>query len=348
MTTVLDYESDAIVELMEVPDDQLTPEWLKKSLQQAIILELATLPPYLCGVWSIKKSCDVSRAIDSIVWDEMRHFGLACNMLTTIGGTPIVTNRAGMTAVPSYPTKLPGGVRKKLDIFLEGLNVESVKLFSEIERPEKPHAEYADDYPSIGAFYNRILKAFRLNKDAIKGRRQVEETRVGVFKLNNLEDVERAIGIIKEEGEGTDKGPDQPQVAVKLAHYYVFREIFHGKKLILVSKPKWDFKGDPIAMPDAYRMGRVPKGGWATVQPVDTRTGKLLNQFNVEYSSMLRALEKAWATDNPSDPLGTAIYHMQRLQPPAVELMQIPLPVQNHLPEPSTYGPEFLYTDRTA
>ncbi|MGW1992908.1 ferritin-like domain-containing protein [Embleya sp. NPDC001921] len=347
MTTVLEYESEAIVELMGVSDEQLTVQWLKDALQQAIVLELATLPPYLSGVWSIKERGDVSRAIDSIVWDEMRHFGLACNLLTTIGGTPILSNRPGATVVPSYPTKLPGGVRKDLDIHLEGLNTRSVELFSEIERPEQPLAEFADAYPSIGAFYTRILKAFKANESAIQGTRQVVNQAPEVFKIEQLSDVERAIEIIKAEGEGTDKTPDQPQVAVSLAHYYVFREIFRGRKLVMVSKPEWDFRGDPIAMPDAHPMGRVPKGGWATAYQVDPEAAKLIEKGNIEYSSMLRALESAWAKGSSTD-LATAVAHMRKMRDPAVELMRIRLPVQHPLPEPTTYGPEFRYTEKKA
>ena len=51
--TVLDYESDAIRDLMEVEEEARTDDWLQKSLQQAIMLELATLPHYLCCYLSI-------------------------------------------------------------------------------------------------------------------------------------------------------------------------------------------------------------------------------------------------------------------------------------------------------
>ena len=39
--------------------------------------------------------------------------GLACNMLTTIGGTPQINTPA---AVPKYPGHLPGGVRPHLTV----------------------------------------------------------------------------------------------------------------------------------------------------------------------------------------------------------------------------------------
>src|SRR5262245_41189128 len=43
-----------IVELMEVaPADHDLP-WLKEALQAAVQLEFATIPPYLCAMWSVK------------------------------------------------------------------------------------------------------------------------------------------------------------------------------------------------------------------------------------------------------------------------------------------------------
>ncbi|MET7432914.1 MULTISPECIES: ferritin-like protein [Streptomyces] len=60
-------------------------------MQQAVLLELATLPPYLCGLWSIEDPSQdegVFHAIREIAFDEMSHLGLADNLLTTTGGVP--------------------------------------------------------------------------------------------------------------------------------------------------------------------------------------------------------------------------------------------------------------------
>ncbi|MBE9211043.1 hypothetical protein IQ244_32075 [Nostoc sp. LEGE 06077] len=81
-------------------------DWLKSSLNAAIELELATLPPYLCAWWSIKDlGASAAGLIRSILMEEMLHMGLVANMLTTIGGTPRIS-----TVLPSYPSPLPGGV----------------------------------------------------------------------------------------------------------------------------------------------------------------------------------------------------------------------------------------------
>lgn len=78
-----------IVTLMAVQPPQRDPQWLKDSLQAAVELELSTLPPYLCGMWSIHDATvspglDVYRLIDSVVREEMTHMGLVCNLLTAI------------------------------------------------------------------------------------------------------------------------------------------------------------------------------------------------------------------------------------------------------------------------
>jgi hypothetical protein len=39
---------------MQEPVERRDAAWLRESLQQAVLLELATLPPYLCGLWSIE------------------------------------------------------------------------------------------------------------------------------------------------------------------------------------------------------------------------------------------------------------------------------------------------------
>ncbi|MEJ8641335.1 ferritin-like domain-containing protein [Streptomyces sp. MS1.HAVA.3] len=105
MTTLLAYRSNRIVELMAEPAEGRGADWLKDALQQALMLELATLPPYLCGLWSIKDPSEVAaEAIRRIVFDEMSHLGLACNLLTTIGGVPRLADER---TVPKYPARCP-------------------------------------------------------------------------------------------------------------------------------------------------------------------------------------------------------------------------------------------------
>ncbi|MET7480667.1 ferritin-like protein [Streptomyces sp. NPDC005648] len=355
MTQALAYESKAIVALMGQPEPQRDGKWLQDALQQAVMLELATLPPYLCGLWSIKDPAGdeaVYDAIKAVVMDEMSHMGLVCNMLTTIGGSPRI---AHADLVPKYPGNLPGGVRPQVRVSLSGLTPASLDMYCQIERPEDPVAEFEEPGESIGAFYRAIRQAFTQNADLIKGHRQVEKDMEEAYGLGNSliplstpKAVDDAIEVIMEQGEGSHTSPRNRYFGREgeLAHYYEFRQILQGKKLVEVpTAPEgWAYEGDPIVMPDVYRMGTVPRGGWAqepTYLP-DTQVQDRLTKFNQLYSELLRWLETTWQTaDQPEaeDPLGEAVSRMRKMGPAARALMQ------HELPDGSgqTYGPEFLY-----
>ncbi|MFJ9441220.1 ferritin-like protein [Kitasatospora sp. NPDC101235] len=349
--TTLDYRSDAIVRLMHVPPEECDEQWLRDALQRAIVLELSTIPPYAAALWSVKDDQDeVAKSIREIVFDEMSHFGLMCNMLTSIGGTPHVT---GGAVVPQYPGALPGGVRPELEVYLSGLSRDSAFLFSEIEKPDNPIA-LAETYTSIGAFYTRIAEVFPAFAHLLTGQRQIEFPMAGqhgagndIVPMNTIGDVLQAIEIIKAQGEGTDASPENPFPGKpgELAHYYRFREIHHGRKLIQVSDsahPKWDFQGDPIPLPDCHPAARVPAGGWAedpTNRPTPDTAAKL-DAFDGHYSSMLRDLEEAWRSGT-TPPLFSAIGSMGAMRSAARTVLAIPLPDGSG----STYCPEFRYTD---
>ncbi|MFD6174315.1 ferritin-like domain-containing protein [Streptomyces coeruleorubidus] len=265
MTSLLEYRSNRIVELMEEPAERRDADWLKESLQHAMMLELATLPPYLSAMWSIEpQSGDVLKAFKRIVFDEMSHLGLAGNMLTTIGGVPRLGDAH---TVPKYPGPLPGGVRPSLTVFLSGLSKESLDLFAQIEEPNDPIAE-ARSHTSIGAFYTAILEAFQDHAELITGAHQLERDMQhhgagnSLVALNSLADVEAAIEVIKEQGEGTSASPENPHPGVtdEFAHFYVFRELFHGHKLVKVAEnpDRWDSPGTPLRCPAPARWARCP------------------------------------------------------------------------------------------
>ncbi|MEU1193444.1 ferritin-like protein [Streptomyces sp. NPDC005859] len=344
-----------IVELMQIPAEAHDEVWLKNALQQAVMLELATLPPYLCGLWSIEdpdQAPDVFAAIQEVVFDEMSHLGLVCNMLTTIGGVPRIADES---VVPKYPGPLPGGVRPELSVSLTGLTREALDMYSQIERPDAPAIESGEVHTSIGAFYTEILEAFRSQQGLIKGARQVTRNMSShgkgndVLALTSLDDVEAAVKIIKEQGEGTAVSPENPFPGKpgELAHFYCFREIFHGRKLIQVSEDprRFDFQGDKIPMPRTLPMATVPAGGWDQGRvPVPVEVKELLKEFNRRYTSLLRFLEGAWQADQPSEAaqlLNKSIGQMFQLQETAQQLMRIPLPDGSG----KNYGPEFRYIE---
>ncbi|GAA0324686.1 ferritin-like protein [Streptomyces polychromogenes] len=349
MAQVLEYESNAIVELMEALPEERDAEWLKNSLQQAIMVEIATIGPYASALWSVKEpSAAIAKDIREVIFDEMTHMGLVCNMLTTIGGTPIL---ADPKVVPKYERDLPGGVRPGLVIFLEGLSRQSVEMFSEIERPEHPLVQSGGS-ATIGAFYTAIAEAFETQQHLITGDRQIKFSLASLGKgneivpLDSIEKVREAIEIIKEQGEGTSTSPENPFPGKpgELSHFFVFREMFRGKKLIKVSEDpvKWDFKGDDVVLPPAFPMARVPEGGWSNSAPnaPTPEVQQVLNTFNTQFSTMLRTLEQAWRTGD-SDMLPAAIDCMRKMRTQARKLVQMELPDGST----KTYGPEFLYIE---
>jgi len=87
----------SMVELMKQPEHDLAG--LQNALHAAMKLELATLPPYLCGYWALKdKTSYPATQLNDIVYQEMLHFGLACNMFCA---TPLVGTSLRSASVPA-------------------------------------------------------------------------------------------------------------------------------------------------------------------------------------------------------------------------------------------------------
>ncbi|MFE2725139.1 ferritin-like protein [Kitasatospora sp. NPDC059327] len=346
---MLDYESDAIVQLMNVTEDDWTERELKDALQRAIMLELSTIPPYATALWSITDPDNgkpVRHTIREIVFDEMSHFGLVCNMLTSIGGDVVLTDPL---TVPKYPGRLPGGVNPDLDVFLSGLSRESAGLFSDIEKPEHPLA-FAADGNTIGAFYQRIASVFPRFAHLLTGQRQVtfplgsgHGAGNDIVAMNTVDDVLNAIHVIQTQGEGTDASPDNPFPGApgELAHYYAFKEIAVGRKFVLDPRTqKFDFIGPDVPLPDTSPVARVPRGGWANSpgnEPDETTAG-LLRTFNQDYSAMLGALQHAWGADGAGS-IGGAISLMRELRLTAQQINAVKLPADPRF----SYGPEWLF-----
>lgn len=313
-------EHGGIRELMLEPEHDLV--WLTRALQMAIKLEHATLPPYLCAMWSIQKpEGPVHATIRRIVLDEMFHMGLACNLLTTIGGTPILHDPG---FVPRYPGPLPCGVRPDLVVTLAGLSRPQIEgVYMEIEMPEAPIA-LVEEYPTIGKFYDAIQVAFsKLDPRQITGQRQIKGR--SYFAIMNHADASRAIEKIKREGEGTKEFPSDEQG--RKAHYYAFKEILVGKQLKQNNQGKWEFIGDPIPFPDVFPMATVPEEGYPHLPASAV--------FNKLYTAMLKALEEAWKHEGGT--IEAALGLMYKLEEPARELIQM-------VRSPgSNYGPTFRF-----
>ncbi|MFD7665840.1 ferritin-like domain-containing protein [Streptomyces sp. NPDC059788] len=115
-----------------------TPAGLREILQQAMLVELATVPPYLAALLSIKpgRNAKIASLIRAVVLEEMQHMAQVCNLLNAVGGAPRI-GRPG--AVPTYPGKLPAAVLPDLEVRLRRLSLEHVRdVFMAIEQPQHP------------------------------------------------------------------------------------------------------------------------------------------------------------------------------------------------------------------
>jgi Ferritin-like len=340
-----------IVELMQKPKPKRDLLWLRGMLQSALELELSTLPPYLCGLYALddpNQSSVPSQLILNIVFQEMTHFGLACNMLRAAGEQPLIFD--GYDAIV-YPGQLPGGVRPKCDcsffpcdpnfeVQLGFADYKSfVRMCMQIEYPEDPvpkppGAVATETFPSIGEFYDAISEGFvKIPNVPYDTSKQITyETKFAdpvVFVVDTLQEALHAITTIQTEGEG---GPRYPFYAPgKLAHFYAFGEIYFQKRYVYDAATKTgDWTGDAINVPQVYPMTPVPLGGYAN----PPREVLAVDQ---DFTAMLQYLDQAWANGDRAA-LTAAIAAMGQLKKAATNLLSKQIPRNDG---EGIFGPQF-------
>jgi hypothetical protein len=323
---------------MRVDANQRDLAWLQESLQNAVELELSTLPPYLCGMWSIQtQDTDPTSAcglINSVVLEEMYHMGLACNMLTAVGKAPGILS--GYQNI-QYPGHLPGDVRPQLTVSLAGLTKPYIRdVYMQIEYPESgPIALHLGlAYPTIGAFYDAVLDCFGSLKPTLSATNQLQANINGndVSVITTLAQVTQAITTIKQQGEGTGQTPDD--ASAELAHYYKFAEIYHGKQFVQDPVTQlWAYDGPAVPFPAVFSMSPIPPGGYLNPAPA---VQQALQAFDAKFADMLTDLQTAWATGSQTA-LGAAIGDMGQLYGLAQPIFQFELPDKS-----GVYGPDFV------
>ncbi|UGY05699.1 ferritin-like domain-containing protein [Bradyrhizobium quebecense] len=261
---------------------------LKRALQLAMQLEFSTIPPYLCAQWSIREDPDrVEGILHKVVSQEMIHFALVGNLLTAVGGMPKIANKSFL---PKYPLRrLPGDVPQALPVGLRPLTKSQLAVLMQIEYPEfPPIAVLTRNRPAtIGAFYTTIEEAFhRLNPplDPAASWVQVPFAK----QILTVTDAIASIDRIKSEGEGLEDSPEEPSPAHNLAHYYLFKEVHVGRRLIRVDG-NWKFEGAPISMPEVFSFRRC----------IGHRKDRA--HFRIVLSQLLTHLEHCWSSGRTVD-----------------------------------------------
>lgn len=328
---------------------------LRQHLQWAIALEHATLPPYMCALYSIVPGAnrEASAAITSVLIEEMLHMTLAANVLNAIGGTPVLD---APDFVPRYPAYLPHSANA-FQVSLTRFSPATIETFMRIEKPEEREAPpEADRFDTIGQFYRAIEDALK-DLCATHGERQVfcgDPARQvtpemlayrgsgRIVAVSDLASALAAIDEIEEQGEG-------------LKHDEVWdgdRDMFHPER----EEVAHYFRYDAILRGRSYRRGDTPASGptgdrfdvdWTSVYPMrdnpreaDFTEGSpirtAMRAFNRVYSDLLRALQRVF-NGEPAR-IATTIAAMSELAGRAEALMQMPTG-----DGATTAGPSFEY-----
>ncbi|TDQ21883.1 ferritin-like domain-containing protein [Tenacibaculum caenipelagi] len=321
---------------------------LKELLNNAVILEFATIPIYLQTMWSIKdNNCEVAKSIRNVFQEEMLHMAMVCNMIAGIGGEPKIYNsKNGL----KFPSGLPGGVHPELYLYLEGLSDCSLRNFMEIELPEKiadiydydtkelvkigglcstegkfstNHIQNYEHNTTIGELYDRINELFQDLQPKMNVERQLAGP-LSWWVMADAESVSKAIAMIKEQGEGSENVSPASTGMDNLAHFYRFWEVFYQKKIVQEGD-KYYFK-DPMPRPEIYNIARVPEGGYQESE-VTPEVWHLLTEFDKAYTDVVQLLEEAWAINGRGQAaLVHAIEAMFKLERYAIPLVKTPIP----------------------
>ena len=307
------------------------------TLQVALELEFATIPPYLYAMWSLgsgNANSAVAQVIKSVIHDEMRHLAMVANIINALGGTPVF---ASPEHVPLYPHELPGSVEGDLTVGLAPFSIDLVRdIFMVIEQPEHPlqfpaaAALAAAEPLTIGQFYRTILAIIAdLGDQAFTGPPGHQVALDGVVTVADVTTATQAINTIIDQGEGTATSPIESAgtnlPGTDFAHYYRFAEIVHGRKLVPnpdagPSAPpdqQFTFGGQAIPVPPGILAAPVNPTAAGYAEGSAARTA--CDDFNASYTGMLKTLQTVF-TGQP-DQLGDAVGAMFSLQQEALGMM---------------------------
>lgn len=315
------------------------------SLQQAIQLEHATIPPYLYALYSLKPGSNtaIGALVSSVVAEEMAHMALACNILNAIGGSPVIDKPR---FIPTYPGPLPGAVEDQLQVGLAPFSLDIVEhVFMVIEEPEDPLDipvdALAESAPplTIGSFYEAIKTAIVAAGESIftgDPRRQLVHgyAAAEVAPVTNVATAVQAIETIVEQGEGTSTSP--LDLEGTLAHFYRFNEILLGRTLVAApgETPPWRYAGDPIAF-DASGVWPVIENPTAAAYADAPAARYASKTFNYTYTNLLKVLHDTF--NGQPDLLRVSIGIMEALNEQAQAMMSMEIsPGVNA-------GPSFVY-----
>lgn len=326
---------------------QLQKDALFPLLQTAFELELATIPPYLTAMLSLKP--DVNRVsahiIHSVVMEEMLHMILVGNLMSSLSGTVMMN----ADLLPSYPLmmKFEGQAfrDREFSVNLEYFSKQAIDIFLRIEMPAsfieqaQPRFMAAIDIPglTIGEFYEKLEQQLEQmcadfpESEVFSGdpAAQIDENYYWAgggkpIVITDLKTAQAAIRTIVDQGEGADGSLadgdqfyfDQP---AEVAHFFRFREISFGRHYKSDDNPKDPPTGEEFDV-DYTGVYPILTNAKSTDYQNDQHMFDLNQSFNRNYSLMLSQITEAF--NGTPDALYIAIVNgMHNLIPLAIEMM---------------------------
>jgi Ferritin-like len=332
---------------------QPTPQSVIDALQNAVVLEHATIPVYLYGLYSLDpaRNADIVAILRSVVMEEMLHMTLASNVLNALGGSPVI-DAPGF--IPTYPGPLPGAVEDSLIVHLLPFSQDQLMTYLQIEQPENPisipiPALGQNDPPpnndgiTIGEFYTAISNAIAALGDGAfvdPPRNQVgPDLMPGAIIVTDVASAQAAIATIIEQGEGSGTSPEEAAQSAEPAHYYRFMQIYAAAELRPApgQTPPWSFDGPPILF-DVGGVYPLPNDPSASDYAPGSAQAFANDNFNYTYTSLLKTLHGLFNGSNTQDRMNNAIALMMSLKGQAKAMMA-------GIPNPSApnTGPSFEY-----
>jgi CDGSH-type Zn-finger protein len=317
-----------------------TLEELRQHLQWSIELEHATLPPYLCALYSIKDGSnqEAAEVVHSVFMEEMLHLTLAANILNAVGGSPQIDTP---TFLASYPTYLPHSNRA-FEVPLSKFSKDALEVFLQIERPAEHEGLPEDDnFETIGQFYEAIEEGLErlsreLGEDAVfcgdPSRQVTDELYYGgsgrIIEVRDLASALAALEEIVEQGEGLqhqevwdgDRDMFHPE-REEVAHYFRFNELYVGQRHKPGDTPQSGPTGEPLEVDwDAvHNMRPNPRAG---DYPEGSDVRARMDEFNRSYSGVLHLLHECF--NGSPRLLAVATGEMYALKQQATLLMRLP------------------------
>lgn len=320
-------------------------EWLQIALE----LELATIPPYMIALLSIKLPAnrDAAELIRSVMIEEMLHLALVANVINALDGTP----RLDPSAIPKYPLRMnfkgEAFADRQFDVNLERFSASAIETFMKIEQPAPPPKgpdllSFSLDVPglTIGEFYGKIrdllteLDSMAQDKLFVGDRsRQIDPDYYWsgggeIVVVTDLQSAIFALDIVISQGEGAWPKPKSPEATgfgetFDMGHYFRFSEIYYRQRYKREDDPSAPPTGDSLDV-DFDATFPIATNATSVLYPAGSLLAELNTSFNRTYTGIMIQLNEA--VNGTPKTLYTAIMNgMHSLTPIAHAMMKLPL-----------------------